>query len=373
MTHNTVLNPYKPLLKSYFTNNYQKLYLDHQIQSEKYYLNQSEEFWDLVHNTEKENFINEQFAKQNRPFSLHDYHQLFSSKINLDNFKSQQTILDKIYHDVSKMYTILKKLDEIGLSYSFDITGGAVRDFTNNKPLKDLDIMLSIFDTDHNKSILNKINDISFLKTHFQIESIIYCLQEIVTTSHNDKDFIAKKQQLVTLCFHDYISEKFTFTSSNREEKMSVKNLYEENMLKHNRLLGVFKLCPEKMQLNYPIDILLTDFHKIEFIKDFDLDICKASFSLVNSVYKTAFPSNSLELISRFTAELDFWADIHNKKITLNVDNMSNKTIENSITKHYKRLKEKYPDYELNIISSKTFIDNLNFAKSIYLAENLRK
>lgn len=372
MTQDTVLNPYKPLLKSYFTNTYQKLYLDHRTDSNQYYLNQSEEFWDRVQNTEREKFINEQFAKDNRPFSLQDYHQLFSSKINLDNFKAQQDTLDKIYQDVSKMYAVLTKLDEIGISYSFDITGGAVRDFTNNKPIKDLDIMLSIFDTYSNKSILMKMNDISFLKKHFKIESIIYYLQEIVTSAH-EEDFIIKKQQLMTLCFHDYISEKFTFTSSNRDEEMSVKNIYEENMLKRNRLLGVFKLCPEKMQLNYPIDILLTDFHKIEFIHDFDLDICKASFSLVNSIYKTTFPRNSLELISRFTAELDFWADIHNKKITLNVDNMSNKTIESSITKHYKRLKEKYPDYELNIISSKTFIDNLNFAKSIYLAENLRK
>lgn len=368
MTHETVLNPYKPLLKSYITNTYQKVYLDY-LGSTKYYLNQSEDFWDIGATSDTQRYINDKFVKENRPLTLEQYRQLFSSTVNLERFKNKQPMLDNIYQDISKMYSCLSKLDEIGISYSFDITGGAVRDFVTDKPIKDLDIMLSIFDTHDNKLILSKMNDISFLKKHFKLESIVAYLQEIISSIHNDDDFIVKKQQLMTLCFHEFISEKFTFTSSNREEEMSLKNIYEENMLKRNRLLGVFKLCPEKMQLNYPIDILLTDFHKIKFIQDFDLDICKASFSLVNSIYSTKFPQNSLSLISRFTAEIDFWADIHNKKITLNVDNMSNKTIESSIKKHYQRLKEKYPDYELNIISSKNFIANLHYAKSVYLEE----
>lgn len=368
MTHESVLNPYKPLLKSYITNSYQKLFLDYKGNN-NYYLNQSEDFWDLGFSHEREHYVNEKFSKENRAFTLQDYRELFSSTINLEKFKNKKAILDLIYHDISKMHSILSKLDEIGIAYSFDITGGAVRDFVTDKPIKDLDIMLSIFDTHSNKLVLSKMNDISFLKQHFKLESIVAYLQEIISSIHNDDDFIVKKQQLMILCFHEFISEKFTFTSSNRNEEMSVKDIYQENMLKKNRLLGVFKLCPEKMQLNYPIDILLTDFHKIKFIQDFDLDICKASFSLINSIYYTKFPQDSLSLISRFTAEIDFWADIHNKKITLNVDNMSNKNIENSIKKHYQRLKEKYPDFELNIIASQGFLANLNYANSVYLSE----
>lgn len=368
MTHQSVLDPYKPLLKSYISNSYQKLYLDHH---EHYpYLNQNEEFWDLHSNLESELEVNKRFASENRPFNLKSYHQLFLSKINLDNFKSQQETLDKIYEDVSKIYSALKKLEQIGLSFSFDITGGATRDFVTNKPIKDLDLMLSIFNTYENKTILSKMNDIAFLKKHFSVEAIVFCIKDAIEAIDSESSFISQKQQLISLCFYDVISEKFTFTSNNRKEEMSKKDIYNENMWKKNRLLGVFKLSQEKMNLNYPVDILLTDFQKIEFIKDFDLDICKASFALVNSVYKTSFPKDSLELISRFTSETSFWADIHNKKMTLNVDNMSNKTIENSITKHFKRLKEKYPDYELNIISSKEFDANHKFAQNIYLNGN---
>lgn len=368
MTHQSVLDPYKPLLKSYISNSYQKLYLDHH---EHYpYLNQNEEFWDLHSNLESELEVNKRFASENRPFNLKSYHQLFLSKINLDNFKSQQETLDKIYEDVSKIYSVLKKLEQIGLSFSFDITGGATRDFVTNKPIKDLDLMLSIFNTYENKTILSKMNDIAFLKKHFSVEAIVFCIKDAIEAIDSESSFISQKQQLISLCFYDVISEKFTFTSNNRKEEMSKKDIYNENMWKKNRLLGVFKLSQEKMNLNYPADILLTDFQKIEFIKDFDLDICKASFALVNSVYKTSFPKDSLELISRFTSETSFWADIHNKKMTLNVDNMSNKTIENSITKHFKRLKEKYPDYELNIISSKEFDANHKFAQNIYLNGN---
>lgn len=334
------------------------------------YLNQSEDFWDLNSELDLEIEVNKQFASENRPFNLKSYHQLFLSKINLENFKSQKEILDKIYQDVSTIYAVLKKLERMELSFSFDITGGATRDFVNGKPIKDLDIMLSIFNTYENKTILSKLNDIGFLKKYFSVEAIVFCIKDAIEAIDDESSFIAQKQQLLSLCFHDVISEKFTFTSSNRKEEMSKQDIYNENMWKQNRLLGVFKLSPEKMKLNYPVDILLTDFHKIEFIKDFDLDICKASFSLVNSVYKTSFPKDSLELISRFTAETSFWADIHSKKMTLNVDNMSNKTIENSIKKHFKRLKEKYPDYSLNIISSKEFEANYKFAQSIYLNEN---
>lgn len=371
MTQQTVLNPYKPLLKSYYTNTYQKVYLESQFNENKYYLNQAEEFWDVLVTKHQESLINDWLTKQNRALSLQEYKNLFSSKVNTQHFQNNIEVLDKIYADISKLYTILSKLDEIGLSYSLDITGGAARDFVNNKPIKDIDIMLSIFDTYDNKSILRKMTDISFLKKHFKLEAIVLYVEELMNSNLVDnEDYILKKQQLMTLCFYDFISEKFTFTSSNREEDGATE--YDQDMLKHNRLLGVFKLSQEKMQLHYPMDILLTDFTKINFIKDFDLDICKVSFSLVNSVYKTKFPQTSLELISRFTAELEFWADIHNKKITMNVDNMSTKNIENSLTKHYQRIKDKYSDYELNIIASPNQVENLNYAKKFYVNEILK-
>lgn len=371
MTHKTVLNPYKPLLKSYYTNTYEKLYLESQIDQNQYYLNQSEEFWDILVTKHQESLINDWLTKQNRPLNLQEYKNLFSSKVNIQHFEQNSEVLNKIYEDISKLYGILSKLDEIGLSYSLDITGGAARDFINNKPIKDIDIMLSIFDTYENKTILRKMTDISFLKKHFNLDAIVVYVQDLMSSNleHNE-DFILKKQQLMTLCFYNVISEKFTFTSSNRAENDETE--YDKEMLKNNRLLGVFKLSQEKMQLHYPMDILLTDFRKIEFIKDFDLDICKVSFSLVNSVYKTQFPQTALELISRFTAEIEFWADVHNKKITMNVDNMSHKNIENSLTKHYQRIQEKYSDYELNIIASINQIENLNYAKNFYANEIIK-
>ena len=368
MAHNKILNIYKPLLKSYFNNSYQKIYIDN-TQYENYFLNQSEDLWDVLADKETESILIEEYKKENRSLSLNEYKNLFLSKVNFVNFQKNQDVINKIYQDVSKMYAVLTKFDEMELEYSIDITGGAVRDFVNEKQIKDLDIMLSIYDTDKNKKILNKMNDVLFLKKHFKTDSIIYYLNNVINNESMNEDYILKKQQLMTLCFQDLISEKYTFTSNNREEVMSTKNNYYENMLKTNRLLGVFKLNPEKMKLNYPIDILLTDFSKINFIKDFDFDICKASFSLVNSIYKTDFPKSSLELISRFSAERDFWADIYNKKITMNVDKMSNTSIENSIKKHYKRIQEKYPDYELNIISSDKYENNKKYAMYLYLEE----
>lgn len=370
MTNKSVLNPHKPLLKSYYTNTYEKVYLQSALDQSQYYLNQSEDFWDLHITNNQESLINDWLTKQNKPLSLQQYKHLFSSTVNVAHFEKNSEVLNKIYQDVSKLYSVLKKLDEIGITYCLDITGGAARDFVLDKPIKDIDIMLSIFDHYGNKSILRKLTDIEFLKKHFKLEAIVGYIQDLMNNDLDKEDFILKKQQLISLCFCDYISEKFTFTSSNRQKEKN--NDYDQEMLKHNRLLGVFKLSQEKMQLHYPMDILLTDFNKMQFIKDFDLDICKVSFSLVNRVYQTQFPESSLELISRFTAEREFWADVYNKKITMNVDNMSNKNIENSLTKHYQRVKDKYPDYELNIIASSSNSENLAYAKNFYTNEILK-
>lgn len=369
MTNKSVLNPYKPLLKSYYTTTYEKVYLQSSLDQSEYFLNQSEDFWDLHITNHQENLINDWLTKQNRPLSHQQYKNLFTSTINVEQFKKNSDTLNKIYEDVSQLYSVLKKLDEIGISYTLDITGGAARDFVLGRPIKDIDIMLSILDNYENKNILRKLTDISFLKKHFNLESIVGYIQDLMNSELDQEDFILKKQQLVSLCFSDYISEKFTFTSSNKKEGDCD---YPTNMLANNRLLGVFKLSQEKMKLHYPMDILLTDFPKLHFIKDFDLDICKVSFSLVSSVYKTQFPQTSLELISRFTAELEFWADVQNKKITMNVDNITEKNIENSLKKHYQRVKEKYPDYELNLIASLSNSEKLAYAKNFYNNEILK-
>lgn len=365
MFYNKILNVHKPLLKSYITNTYQKIYLDSFScpNEDSYYLNQMKALWDASINELSLEYIENKYKEENRDFSIQDYKTLFLSKINQSYFSENQEVLDHIYQDMNKVSLVLKKLDEIGISYSMDITGGAVRDFVTNKPIKDLDIMLSIDNNYVNKKILNKMTDVLFLKKHFDSAAILEYLNQIIVSEHSDEDFILKKQHLMTLCFKDLIGEKYTFTSSNRKEENQNED-YNENMLQHNRLLGVFKLNQEKMDLHYPVDILLTDFTKIAFLKDFDFDICKATFSLVNCTYKTQFPNDSTELISRFSAERDFWADIHNKKITMNVDYMTRKNIENSITKHFKRLKEKYPEYKFNIISN---VDSKNRQYAIEL------
>ncbi len=110
----------------------------------------------------------------------------------------------------------------------------------------------------------------------------------------------------------------------------------------------------EYAKLNYPVDILLTDFIKPEFIKNFDFDICKASMCFVNPHVKKEFPKNFSHLISRFVAELEFWADVHNNTYTYDTFERSAYQIERSFANHLPRIKNKYPGGKI-ILSSKGF------------------
>lgn len=361
MQLNRILNIHKPALLSFVTNQYQKVYVD--FIRENYYYNQFEEMWDIHVKDEERNHVIDTYKNENRSFSSEDYKNLFLSKINSQVFIDKTDVLEKIYQDASKVYTVLTKFDKIGISYCLSIAGGAVRDFVNEKPIKDIDMILSIPDTFENKNILRKLNDISFLKNNFEMESVIHYLQNCYTQSTVEDDFIEKKKQLLSLCFQDLIVKNINLHENHALLNVKV---YTDNVLKQNSLIDVLPLAQDKMQLNYPVDILLTELDIDKVIKVFDFDLCKASFNMVHNDYNNQFPSNYSSLISRFVADRDFWADIYNKKLTINVGNMNHQYIESSMIQHFKRLQEKYPDYSINIISGGNE-DNLKYARYVYL------
>lgn len=300
------INPEKPFYKDY-TNNY-SFHFDEETKKKYEYF----------------------YQNTGTPLSEEEYQIEFSKYINQENFSinGKDIILQKIWEDCFFVYKKLEKLKDLGLNYTLDLTGGSVRDFILNKEkeIKDLDFMISI---NHEKSVvlLDK-EKIKKLLPKENPDNLMFDSQLLYT-------------KLIASCFEENIEKSFF-----NLEKNNLSNYYQSPAIepKIEKLNGVIKLKKQ----NYNIDLLLTGSNKVKFLSSFDFNICKASFSLIGYYHKK-FPEKYQHLISRFSADVSFFADTKNKKLTMYLDNFSEKEIIHSLTNHYKRLQKKYPDYQINL------------------------
>ncbi len=330
-------------------------------------------------------FLSNIYKEQGRVFLEDDYHELVREKISKESFHKDNKpfVLFKIWSDAKKIDNLLAPLKSFKINYTLDLTGGSVRDFILDKEneIKDLDFMLSIswngFDP---KQILKKI------PTHFSKEELIDVqwdnfLNEI-NQKENDEDIFENiypidsdelKRKILNLCLNRVNPSYEFFGKKNRSIKVNSNNEYQDSLTRNDRLMAVAKLDKNKFNTNYPIDILLTDFIKPTFLEDFDFDICKASVCFVNKTIKKEFPKSPSHLVGRFVADLNFWADVKNKKITYNVKGRGINEIDRSFDNHLPRIKLKYPDFELLIVgdnqASIEYINKKMFADQ--LSKNL--
>lgn len=311
-----------------------------------------------------------QYAKQGRPFTEENHKAVFSELISFKNFFSltNTEILEKLWQDAKFVNDGMITLNSLGISYTLDITGGAARDFVLNKEIKDIDFMLSF--PNFEKELHEAIENGSFYQT-FSNEELQSVEWENPANRSQIKD--KHKKQLVQLCLNrQQCINQVYFFQDERSLQIGEKSGYAglskpDPVYKEDRLISVIKLSNDK--LNYPCDILLTDFIKPAFLEEFDFDLCKASFSFVNHYYNTKFPEKSTHLISRFIAERDFYADVYNKKLTYNSYKKSEYEIKASFSKHYKNIFNKFKEYEFNLIGDGHYHDLARSSQQMSLLE----
>lgn len=285
-----------------------------------------------------EKMIVTDFKNEGRPFNIDDYNNIFNKYISKEHFLNEEKLpfLTKIWEDAHYLKEVFKPLEEMGIDYVLDLTGGSVRDYVLGKheQIKDLDFMLSIQD-----------EHLSFYKLER------YFPQEHITELNldNEDTLDSKKIKLIQLCFMAHNEKMEIFNNVGLEKKPETDSYHGYNeSTKKARLIGVIKNSSEKT--HYPIDILLTDYSKVEFINDFDFDICKASFCFINPHVKKDFPLEPSHLISRFVAPNEFWADVHNKFISYDAKARNTKHIDAAFEKHLPRIEAKYPDHKTIVV-----------------------
>ncbi len=326
-------------------------------------------------------FLTKTYRDQGRELIEQDYIDLIKEKINKESFNkdSKSFVLFKIWSDAKKINNMLVPLKPMGINYSLDLTGGSVRDFVLDKEndIKDLDFMLSISWQGFNSNeVVKKI------PAHFSQQELKNVkwgeFLSGVEKKENDEDLFETiypidqeelKRKILSLCLNRVNQKYEFFGKKNRSIKVNSNNAYDESLTRNDRLMAVAKLDKNIFNTNYPIDILLTDFIKPTFLEDFDFDICKASICFVNNTIKKEFPKSSAHLVGRFVANIDFWADVKNKKITYNVKGRGLKEIDRSFDNHLVRIKEKYPEFEVLVVGENTA--SLEYIKKKMFANKL--
>lgn len=313
------------------------------------------------------------FAREGRPITQFECLELIKEYISPKNFLNEKktNTLRKIWEDALYIEDILLPLRESGFEYTLDLTGGAVRDFVLNQEdkIKDLDFMLKI---ERHKS-----GTLAAIREHFsdkELENVDFNYDLTTRDMEVSKEELDAK--LVSLCLNRKLEDVSVKMNENpyykvyyKYESDHVQGGLEMETTKKDKLSAVIKLPETKT--NYPVDIMLTEFVKPQFIEAFDFDLCKVSFSFVNPFFDKKFPKNYSHLISRFVAEPCFWADFKNKKLTVNVDEMADWQINRSITNHLPRLEAKYQDYQINIQG--THKHQLNIANKLLFTVDLNK
>lgn len=313
-------------------------------------------------------YMARQFEKEGRPFTEKDYDKIFAQYVSVKGFlhEDKAPILEKMWEDSKVVYEALLPLKKLDIKYTIDLTGGCVRDFILNKQdrIKDLDIMISI------------PVGIYHVKKKDLLEKEICTEEELNNVNWNDTDNdVKKKAKIIQLLINQTQDvEKIYYFSEKERQQVIGQSVYggmTEDKFGNDRLLSVIKMAGQKT--HFPIDLLITDFNKPEFLNDFDFDICKASICIINPVVKKDFPKNYSHLISRFNANMEFWADVHNKKMTYGAGGRSEYQIGKSFGNHLPRLLEKFPDYEVLVTDKKAFnyTTALNALFTYKLSKNL--
>lgn len=298
-----------------------------------------------------------------------EYEDTFNKLINIKSFtrEDKAIVLKNIYNDLKVIHDTLIPIKKLGINLTIDLTGGAVRDFVLDKHnlISDLDVMISFFNTASSSKL--KFKDFEKVGITKEIlDKVKWCNKE------NDTSIIRTK--LIQACFEkmNMVQTCFIHKSEDRNEnvKRAIGNNSEYIDTVHSRLSGVIKL--KENTLNYKVDLLITDLIKPVFLNSFDINLCKASISFLNTNYKKEFPLEYSHLISRFDASIDFFADIHNKKLTIDIGDRSDKMMDATIDDHLPKVKAKYPDYEVIFISSnEKDEERLKKIKNQYFAEKL--
>jgi hypothetical protein len=288
------------------------------------------------------------YMKKEYPTLINEiiYHHLQIDEKSLD-------ILDKIKSDSDNVINALKPLSDLGIYFNIALAGGAIRDLVFKKQdfIKDLDYILSVDLGNVSVQLVNYFT---------QNKDIIFNMMDKMPISDNEKwnqpvfkisslHPEEKLFEIIKILLSKDLNIAQSYTENTKVEELIFEPGQEppyNDFNSQHKLTGVLHL--EDKKLNYPVDILLTNSSVGDYVYHMDFDICKTSILLKQGKHDQIPTVDGY--LNAFDCDAVFLDDYMNKTLTLNMKNKSIEQIEFSMSDHYYRIKEKYPDHELQLI-----------------------
>jgi protein-tyrosine-phosphatase len=280
--------------------------------------------------------------------NLMEFHNYTTSSEFNENFKKIITASEKINDKIKKAFPNSK----------ISVVGGSIRDTLLGKPVKDLDLLITM-DADY---FFNKVENITTKNTIFDffnfikktLKNKINPQQQYLTITKKEDDPSRYTEKFKQACEeiigkatkkikNDFSSSQISeFITYNKElpNEDSSSDLSKEISKK---LIGVIKIEDPTFMFN--VDLLISTLPPSEYIRYFDYNLCKTYY--VHNEKQTHYENI---IVSK-----DFITDISQKKLTLNTKSlMEESEILKSYEKRYKKLNKKYPEYQFDIMINKT-------------------
>lgn len=332
----------------------------------------------------KQNYLKE-FSYLNQEcdgwkYTREEYHDLIFNRIDkifapLEHLDNNQNIaLQNIYQSMQAIDNTLAPLRVEGIPYSLASTGGSLYDFLtgNCDKTKDIDLVLYFAiakNPDDNKDEPEKneppqedsndlyAGDWTGKTTKEKNNKILKKYQESVhklirehapQLAHNPNDYDMEifSHFVKTLINKNYLTPNI-YTQKNFDEGDYVKVL----------LHGLIKI--EDLKLPKPVDIMIAQRNIQTYCDSFDFNICKnyliyrndnqvhnANSDLVTDIENKGYCSQLI--LDHMRCFPNALKDIENKTYTMKLNELRLSDIDYYMTRHYPRMKEKLPDYELN-------------------------
>lgn len=263
---------------------------------------------------------------------LEDFFQKINHLMPESEFLSdeQHTLLFDIQQALIKIKHTLAPLYDANLIREIGIAGGAIRDLILNKNANDLDIVVSLnlYSDDKDKIYTKDLS--THLLDWMQQAQVIH---KVYSTSPYNNE-VETKTFVLTPDLMRVLTEKIKPLG-----KLYVNHDNTTADYQNKHIMGIIKT-----QMNTrPVDIIFTQENVLNYANTFSFDICNG-FLIYDQILSDA---SEQECINHIVLSKHMVHDIEKKTLTTNISNINMEHLEYYLSKHYLKMKEKFPEYSL--------------------------
>jgi hypothetical protein len=275
------------------------------------------------------------------------------NNLNTNQLENLQTI----FMTLKKTDALLKPLKEAGLKYELAVAGGSVYDFVlrPDAPMSDCDVIIYCQDVTNinmirekpevawenlvHKHLPEKLPMLRVYEKESQSESTAHMLPHLqapATVEGKPKGFSYNNDVFVDLIAKLISDSKHHDYEIYRKDNDLVKDYLS------NLIAGIIKLNAQPHEKNtVKTDLIISSVRPADFVLSFDFDICKAYMNFSDD------SQSCFELLDNLILHPSCIYDAEDKTLSINCRNFTPEHVEYFLSKHYLKMKEKFPGYQL--------------------------